>query len=211
MSRPDHARSIVASATLSHWQVERMVPLHEVLAILHSARVDFVLVGAHSIAGWTRKPRATVDVDVVVSSRSLRKAQRAVHAAFPDLVVRDLEVVTRYLDPATRESVIDLMKPRDALIKAVFDHSVVVEMSGQKVRIPDLEMAAGLKFAAMVGIHRAQPDKMQDAADFARIVAGNPKLDLARLARLGELVYPGGGAEVRRLVDDVRHERPLVF
>lgn len=206
-----HGSHIETAARLSRWQVKHMVPLREVLSVLNEAGVEFVLAGAHSISGWTKKPRATVDVDVVIAPKGHRAAVRAVRRAFPDLVVRDLEVVTRLLDPATNESVIDLMKPKDRLLKTVFDNSIRVKIEGEAARIPDLEMAAALKFAAMVGIYREHPDKMQDAADFSRIVAGNSRLRVERLATLAELVYAGGGDEARRLVQAVREKRPLTF
>ena len=188
-----------------------MVPLQQVLKTLNQAGVEFVLAGAHAIGGWTKKPRATVDVDVVIAPRSHKKALRALCGAFPDLSVRDLDVVTRLIDPATAEAVIDLMKPKDKLLRTVFENSIRVKIEGQPARIPDLEMAAAMKFAAMVGLYRQLPDKQQDAADFARIVAANPKLDVARLARLAELVFSGGGAETSRLVESVRLGKTLVF
>jgi hypothetical protein len=188
-----------------------MVPLRQVLSVLNVAGVDFVLAGAHAIGGWTKKPRATVDVDVVIASKSHRKAIRAVRVAFPDLEVRDFEVVTRLIDPGTGDAVIDLMKPKDKLLRTIFENSIRIKIEGQAARIPDLEMAAALKFAAMVGIYREHPDKMQDAADFARIVVANPKIDIQRLAGLAELVYSGGGAESTRLVGAVRQGKPLVF
>ncbi|KAF0245988.1 MAG: hypothetical protein FD180_1131 [Planctomycetota bacterium] len=147
-----------------------------------------------------------------IAARAHRRAVRAIRQAFPELVVKDLEVVTLFLDPAAGDAVvIDLKKPKDRLLKTVFENSLPVKIEGQSARIPDLEMAAALKFAAMVGVYRAMPDKMQDAADFARIVAAHPRLRVERLMRLAGLVYAGGGSEVRRLVESVRQGKPLVF
>lgn len=205
------ARAVLQSATLSVWQVKRMVDLRDVVALLHQAGVQFVLAGAHSIAPWTRKPRATTDVDLVVAPRSHRKAVRALRSALPDLVVRDLEVVTRFLDPETGESKIDLMKPRDELLRTVFENSIAIDLEGVPARIPDVEMAAAMKFAAMVGRHRRRADRMQDGSDFTRIVVASPDLDLQRLADLGELVYRGGGKEIMDVVAAIREDRPLSF
>lgn len=206
-----HARSILTSSALSLWQVKHIVPLQAVLAVLNAAKVEFVIAGAHAIGGYTKKPRATVDVDVVIAPKAHRKAVKALREAYPDLIVRDLQVVTRFIDPPTKEAVIDLMKPKDNLLKTIFENSVAVKLEGQAARIPDLEMAAATKFAAMVGLYRKHPDKLQDAADFARIIEANPKLDVDRLARLGDLVYSGGGSEVRGLVQAVRDRKPMVF
>jgi hypothetical protein len=136
---------------------------------------------------------------------------RAIREAFPHLGVRDLPVVTRFIDPGSKVALVDLMKPTDSLLKTIFKNSVAQKIEGEPGRIPDLEMAAAMKFAAMIGVYRQHPDKLQDAADFARVIAMNPRLDVERLARLAELVYAGGGLEVRGLVLAVREGRPLVF
>ncbi len=90
-------------------------------------------------------------------------------------------------------------------------NSVPVDLEGRPARIPDLETAVAMKFAAMVGQNRSHPDKLQDAADFARLVDSNPDLDEDRLSDLCELVFRGGGNEIGGLVTAVREGRPLVF
>ena len=57
--------------------------------------------------GYTGRPRATVDVDVIVQYP--KKAARAIAAAFPDLVEQDTPVVIRFKDQTSEA--IDLMKP----------------------------------------------------------------------------------------------------
>jgi len=48
---------------------------------------------------------------------------------------------------------------------------------------------------------------MQDAADFAAVVAGNKSIDLDLLRQLGKIIYSGGGDEVLRYVANVRAGR----
>jgi hypothetical protein len=62
-----------------------MIPPLEVIRVLNEAKVRFMLVGAHGIAGWLPQARATNDVDVLVGYRQHHKATRALLAAFPDL------------------------------------------------------------------------------------------------------------------------------
>jgi len=52
---------------------------------------------------------------------------------------------------------------------------------------------------------------MQDAVDFGRIVQANPEIVLAKLAKLGERIYPGGGREVLDLVRRIRDGEPLTL
>jgi hypothetical protein len=50
---------------------------------------------------------------------------------------------------------------------------------------------------------------MFDAGDFIAIVKANERIDLAFLERLGDLVYPGGGREILKLVADARAGKTL--
>ena len=186
-----------------------MAPPTDVIAVLNEAAVRFILMGTYGITGWRGEERATQDVDVLVRQRDHRKAVRAIHAAFPHLQEVDSTVVTRFLDPATGTPLIDLMKPTQPLFKVAFRQTVLVEES---YRIPNLEFALACKFAAMVSPNREENKKYRDAADFIEMVKHNPTaIRLARLRQLGERVYPGGGAEILRLVENARAGRRLEF
>ncbi len=165
----------------------------DVIAVLNEAGVRFVLMGNYGITGWRDEQRATEDVDVLVRTRDHRKAVRAIHEAFPRLQVEDSVVVTRFLDPVTAIPLIDLMKPNQPLFKVAFRQTVLVE---EGYRIPNLEFALACKFAAMVSPYRVVKKKHLDAADFISMVEKNQSaIRSPRLRRLGERVYPGGGAE----------------
>jgi hypothetical protein len=101
------------------------------------------------------------------------------------------------------------MKPNQPLFKVAFRQTIVVE---EGYRIPNLEFALACKFAAMVSPNRADEKKFLDAADFTSIVKKNlPAIRLARLRRLGERVYPGGGAEITQLVENIKAGRRIEF
>jgi hypothetical protein len=177
----------------------------EVIAVLNRNRISFVLVGAYGLAGWTKKPRATEDVDVLVAARQHPKAVRELLSAFPHLEADEQEVVTRLRDRETKDVAIDVMKPNQ-LYRAAFKrgHTERVRSEGQEYRIPSLEMALAMKFAPMISLVRADPKKYMDAHDFIQIIQVNPDIDLDKLAELGELVYSGGGKEILELVRRVR-------
>jgi hypothetical protein len=78
-----HASSLATSTALSVYYVPNLITPLEVIRVLNAILVRFVLVGAPGLAGWTRKPRATQGVDVVVGVRGSKKAVRALLAAFP--------------------------------------------------------------------------------------------------------------------------------
>jgi hypothetical protein len=182
------------------------IPPREVIKILNKARIKFTLVGAHGIAGWLVDPRASQDVDVIIHAQH-KKAVQAIRKAFPELRMMDLEAVTRFLDPATDRPVIDLMKPDSDLHQNVVDYTVQV---GKTHRVPALEMALALKFAAMDSPNRKQNKKLQDKADFFSMVAAHgEELDDNVLFSLGEMVKNGGGKEILKLVKEARSESDL--
>src|SRR5439155_3679559 len=127
----------------------------------------YVLVGAHAANGYTGRPRATIEVDVVVHFP--KKAAKAIAAAFPHLQVRDTPVVTRFMEGDTE--VIDLMKPAGCkLWGRLLKETREVRMGTEAVRIPILEGVLAAKFAAMTALLRRHGDKLIDAGDFVRMI-----------------------------------------
>ena len=202
---PDgHALSLFKSSKLSGLYVPHFIQPEEVIRVLNAAKISFTLVGAHGLGGWTQKPRATEDVDVVVIQRHVKKAVTALTAAFPNLDVDDKPVVVRLRDRETAAVAIDVMKPNQPVIHAALKHTREVKSGRLTYKVPSLEMALALKFAPMVSLYRADDDKHVDATDFIRVVRQNPDIDLDKLSTLGELVYPGGGKEIIGLIRRVR-------
>lgn len=206
-----HARSLRKSEALSLQQVERALSPTEVISVLNRSGVSFVLVGAHGISGWLRKPRATEDVDLVVALKHIKKATRELLRTFPHLEAEDHEVVVRLKERGSQDVVIDLMKPVQTLYRETFRHTLTVHDEGQTYRIPSLEMALTMKFAAMLSPHRREDYKLQDTTDFVRMIFENQDIDTQVLSQLGELVYVGGGKRITELVEDVRAGRKLVL
>jgi hypothetical protein len=204
-----HVRALRVSTNLSVYYAEHLVTPLQVIAVLNREKISFVLVGAHAVGGWTKKPRATEDVDLVVAERQIKKATRALLAEFPHLEARDEEVVVRLQDRDSCDVLIGLIKPR-SIYREIFKHTHAVSQGEQSYRIPSLEMALATKFAAMVSPNRHDDEKHQDATDFIRMVKQNADIDDDRLNSLGELVY-GGGAKVCALVQKVRDGETLIL
>jgi hypothetical protein len=199
-----HGRSLATSTALSvYYMPEAITPL-QVIEALNGAGVRFVLLGAHGLGGWMRKPRATEDVDVLVAARGHKKAVRTLLAAFPHLEADDHPAVTRLRDRDSKAVAIDVIKPNQDLFRAALKNTFEVESGGQRYFIPSLEMALALKFAHRISPNRGTADQYQDAHDFITMVKVNPDLDLDKLAELGEFVYPGGGKELVEKVGQVR-------
>jgi hypothetical protein len=190
-----------------HRPMATQVTPERVIEVLNEAGVKPVLMGTHGLGGWRSQVRATEDVDVLVRKKDIRKAVRALQSEYPELTIADFPVVTRFTDPATKQVVIDVMKPTQNVFRVVFRHTIPV---GDTHAIPELEMALVSKFAAMVSPNRRQDKKFVDAGDFINVVTHNrDDLDLRKLKHLAEKVYPDGGAEIMQLVDDILAGRPI--
>jgi hypothetical protein len=206
-----HGHSLGISTALSRYYMPELITPAQVIAVLNAAKVRFVLMGAHAIGGWTRAPRATQDVDVLVGARGFRKAVRELLTAFPQVEADDHEAVTRLRDRKTQAVLIDVMKPHQDLMQAALNNTCAVEGREQPYRIPTLEMALALKFAPMISLNRAIEKKHLDAHDFITMIKVNPEIDLVKLAELGEFIYPGGGAELVQKVGQVRRGEKLIL
>ena len=206
-----HGLSLFKSSKLSGVYVPHFIKPEEVIRVLNAAKVSFTLVGAHGLGGWTGKPRATEDVDIVVIQRHVKKSVAALCGAFPHLDVDDHPAVVRLRDRGTGAVAIDVLKPNQAVIHAALKHTHTVHSGRQTYKVPSLEMALALKFAPMVSLNRADDDKHVDVADFIRVVRHNSNIDLDQLASLGELVYPGGGKEILECVRRVRAGEQLIL
>ncbi len=203
---PRIADDIAQGARLAR-MAKRDIGPTDVARVLDAAKVKYVLVGAHAANGYIGRPRATVDVEVVVQFP--KKASVAIAHAFTDLTMVDTPVLTRFTR-ADGEEAIDIMKPIGSpLWKRLLKIAKTVRVDGVPLRIPPLEGVLAATFAAMASPLRRQLDKQQDGLDFARIITVNPKVNEDLLRELCDLVYAGGGAAALRLLEDARAGRQL--
>jgi hypothetical protein len=210
-TRNIHKESLAVSSALAGYYVKNVILPIDVIRVLNAASVRYMLVGAHGIGGWLGEARTTQDVDVLVGYRQHQKALRALLAAYPQLQPDDQEVVVRLTDPETGNVLIDVMKSVQPLHREGLRHTQTVEAEGQVYRVPDLEMALALKFGPMVSPMWPRGKKVRDTSDFIIMVERHADIDLEKLAKLGELVYPGGGKEIIELVRKVRAGEKLTL
>lgn len=194
------------------------VDLNQILRTLSQKKIPFVLTGAHAIGGWTGRPRATHDVDILVKrGRNYARAVRALKELYPHLEVRDLSGVTAFFISGEKTSVIDITYPHRADIQETLATAIWVEdkTKGLRYRVPTLEAALANKYGAMLALSRDLGKRGQDQVDFTWMVIhsmdeGQQPIDLQKLAALGEMVWPGGGGEeIVRLVEQVKSGKPI--
>src|SRR5262249_35765363 len=149
--------------------VEKVTP-EGVIAALHRAGVNPVLLGTHGLVGYRSEARATQDVDVLVTKKDIRRAVRVLEREDPYLEGLDSPVVTPFFDAVSQEVLIDVMKPASQAMQLVFRHTLKV---GDTHRIPELEMALVCKFVAMMAPNRRRTKKVIDLGDFMDVVENN--------------------------------------
>ena len=182
-----------------------MVP-GDLIPSLKAAEIEFMLVGAHGISVWMTDPRATQDVDFIVRVKDKTKAANAILKKFPDLLQEKNPDVWRY--QINGKYLVDLILTTTPLHKRVFAEFAETRVERLKVRVPKVEAALAMKFAAMTGHYRNFTKKYKDASDFIDIAINN-KVDLTLLKELGELVFPGGGVQTVNYVADARAGKRL--
>jgi hypothetical protein len=187
--------------------VVRVAPA-DLIPALQAAKVDFVLAGAHGIAGWLSEPRATQDVDFIIRVKDRKKAAEAILKVLKDAEVEQHPVVWRF--KRNGQYVADLMFTNSPLFERVYKSEFVEKKIGRlTAKVPKLEACLAMKFASMIGHHRQDHKRYLDMADFVAMLNSNKKTEMTLLRELGELVYEGGGKEIAKMVEDVRAGRRL--
>jgi hypothetical protein len=211
-----HARGIRISVSITsnyrqtHRKAAMDIKPQDVIDVLTAAGVKkWVLMGLHGYVGYLPQPRATQDVDVLISYRDRKRAVKAVREAWPTLIVEELEVVIRFKDPNDRfkdgrpKPVIDLMLPWSTVNEAILKNKkyVVVDPETNHI-IPVVEAALASKYAALISDTREWDKKEYDAGDFRRIARANyGQVDRAVLRELGRMIWKGGGKELERFFE----------
>jgi hypothetical protein len=188
----------------------------DVIDVLIAAGVkDWVLMGLHGYVGYMPDPRATQDVDVMVAYSERQRAKQAIAERWPDLVVRELSQVTRFLDPNDLDAtgqpkpVVDLMHPWSPFQELILKEYVIVDGETQH-RLPTVEAALVSKYASIVSPHRDREKKEYDSADFRRIAKANhDRLRTDDLRRLAGLVWEGGAEEIQHFVQIALSDEPF--
>ena len=182
-----------------------MVP-GDLIPVLKAFEIEFVLVGAHGVSVWMSDPRATQDVDFIIRTRDNTKAASAIMKKFPDFQQQLNPDVIRF--SKNDKTVVDLILTTTPLHKRVFTEFRETRVDNFKVRVPKVEAALAMKFAAMTGHYRNFSKKHKDASDFIDIATNN-KVDFALLKELGDLVFAEGGPQVVQYVEDARAGKRL--
>src|SRR5712691_7910186 len=148
-----------------------IIELYQVIQALTAKKIPFVLTGAHGISGWTGRPRATHDVDILVKQgRHFARAVNVIRELYPQLEAHRFAGVMGFFPPGEKQSVIDVTYPHRPDNAETLRTAIWVEERNQKYRIPTLEAALANKYGAMLTPTRDSIKRGQDGVDFAAMV-----------------------------------------
>ena len=204
----EQIENLQKSFELSNQQVSDAVNPLEVAALFESKNVFYVLIGGHMLSYYTGTARATVDVYFIIRAADYERASKAIHKAYAQFKHHDQVFHVTYdtRKPHVKDPErIELIKDGFPLFRAVVKkYYVTVNAQKQLIKIPTIEAAVALKFAASISPNRGDENKHIDNADLFRLIRATPKLDEKALLALGELIDRGGGKELVAVVGDVR-------
>ena len=191
---------------------DRAEDLQAMLDILKDVRANYTLIGGIAV-GFHGYQRATSDVDMLVSSRSLKKIANAaredgfVVRMFPDMI----RIWPPNSSPDKDESIADFVSMEaNPVLRAAFNEADTASVLGQRANIIRLGPLCALKFHSAMSQSRLIEDKLQDVADIGHIIKIDfTKRDEAAGKRIATLSYPGAGDEFAELLDDLRHGRRI--
>ncbi len=186
--------------------------LARLLDVLDSAGVRHALAGGHAVSAHTR-PRLTVDVDLIIEGRRRAVVERGLADAGFELR-RERDVLQVLASPGSPTTLADLMLSDS---HAVWAEALLGAEEGvyQGRRLPIVTRAAlvAMKFCSATAVTRPQEDRLVDVADLSRLVKAPSwtEADQVEATRITQLAYAGAGEELRRLIDDLRNNRPVTI
>lgn len=176
--------------------------LRTVAEALGEAGADHVLVGGLAVGALSGVPRATVDLDVIVPRRDLAAFLEALRSRFPGLAVDEYRGLVRVVSPAIDIIVADANPlNRQALSRELVQP---VDLEGAVLRLPVVESAIVLKYAAIVSRSRSEDDARQDITDMGRLLTNHPEVEVETVVRLAKPLRTRSPKEVARVIETLR-------
>ena len=189
-----HGRSLLTSTAITSWYIPKFVPPLDSIRVLNRCQISFMLICCHARGGWMHEPRASNDVDFLVSSRQHRKAVKALAKAYPRLqIIEDLRAIRLYDPAADTHPLIDLWRPFCGILRIALRHRHAVRLEKQEFTMPTVELDMALCCARFFDLPWSDPEKYQVTHDIMLLMKVNHGLNLDKLTALGDHVRKDGG------------------
>ena len=191
---------------------ERARTLRELDDVLSATGSDHVLIGGLAV-GYHGRPRATLDVDLLIPGKKLALVREALEAkgyevkAFPGMIR------TYRAGDASGESLADIVsREANPTLREAARHSEPATLFGQPVNVIRRGALVALKFHAVVSPDRKLADRYQDIADIGHVIAKRFDVEDRRIAGAVAATIDGNAREkLERMIDDLLHGRPVAL
>jgi hypothetical protein len=192
---------------------ERAAMLGVLLDVLAEVEAEHCLIGGIAV-GYYSRPRATVDVDMLIPATKTARITEALERR-GYVVTKHTGMVRVYSPGATLgkdEAIADLVeREANPTLREAARSSEDAVVLGHKVRIASRgAMVALLKFSAALSPTRRIGDRYIDVGDLDRILRTHfDQNDEAVALHVADSMYPGARAELARMIDDLKNNRPV--
>jgi len=189
---------------------ERAKTLRELVDVLSAIGSEHVLIGGLAV-GYHGRPRATLDIDLLIPGKLLADVRAALEAKGYDVKAFPGMIRTYRAGDAGGESVADIVsREANPVLREAFRHSEPATLLGQSVNVIRRGALVALKFHAVTSPDRKLADRYQDIADIGHVIAKKFDADDARLARtVASTIDGNASARLEKLLDDLSHGRPV--
>lgn len=191
---------------------ERAKMLGVLLDVFTEAKAPHCLIGGLAV-GYHSRPRATVDVDFLISKRHSRRVASTIEER--GYVITKHQGMMRVYPPGAdsdqAEAIADLVEweanPTLREASRATEDAVVL---GHPVRVVQRGALVALKFQAAVSQTRRIEDRYIDVGDIGRIMRTKfDAEDRALALRIAECMHPGARDELAQMMDDLGNNRPV--
>lgn len=163
-------------------------PFLDTLRHIFLAQPSSVVIGAMALSVYTKRPRATADIDIL-SSHPV--------SAFAPYFEPAPGIASTMMDKQTHIEAklvdVDHSLLNRKVVQAAMDTAIVTEYRGLKIRVVAPEMLVALKLGR--AIHPSARGN-QDRADIQNLINDNPDMDLSKIRQLLD-------EEQQELLDDL--------
>jgi len=186
--------------------------LADLQSILREVGSEHALVGG-LVAGFYGRPRATIDVDLLVPKNKLSKIAAALEQRGYRIVRTEDMVRVFPSDLEAEEAIADLVaRAANPVLRAAFDETDDAVVLGEKVRVVRRGAFVALEFHAAMSRSRAHADRLQDVVDIERVIKRQFDATDRKLAlRIAALSFPNADRDLEQLLDDLDAGRPVTI
>ena len=180
----------------------------DLFSLLDDEGIDWVLVGAEAMNLYVKRPRATVDVDIVVRKKDLRRVRKVLERVCVDLKETEVHWHGVLSKPPMLLELDVIKSTSHELFETALDRKVL--MGG--VQVVPVECLLALKYLAAVSALRSREDKGRDILDFMVTFRDNKKrLNRRLLIDLASRAHQNAREEFLAFLDAVENKKPITL